>query len=114
MKSRINDISLIKEEKELLENGDVGNTSYATLVYNTAKKFFYVLITSYDRELLKYTEIVKDSYGYDRHYFHEYFRGEDSAQKIDFNIFCLTVVFRLSKIVFVGMNFILCDWVHTF
>lgn len=60
MKSRSNDNSSTEEEREAMEEGNIGDSCCAQSARNAPKKFFSVIMTSTDPEILKYTEIAVD------------------------------------------------------
>ena len=56
---------------------------YFKTVYNTAKKFFIILMSSDQDKLIVYTEIVLDWNGNKIYYFYMYFKGERYPTKKD-------------------------------
>ena len=76
MKSTLNTSELMPEEIEMLQNDSKGSTAYFKSVYNTAKKFFIILMSSDQDKLITYTEIVLDLNGNEIYYFHMHFKGE--------------------------------------
>ena len=76
MKSGLNMSGLSPEEIETLQSDSKGSTRYFKTVYNTAKKFFIILMSSDQHKLIAYTEIVHDRNGNETYYFHIYFKED--------------------------------------
>ena len=74
MKSTLNTSGLLPEEIEILQNDNKDSMAYFKSVYNTAKKFFIILMSSDQDKLITYTEIVLDLNGNEIYYFHMHFK----------------------------------------
>ena len=99
MKSRINLNSLTSEEIDTLKDDGIGNNKHIQEVYNTAKKFFTILFSSKNPNILKYTVIVKDKSRDYTHFFREYFRGTPQTRKKNLNDLLKLFALRKKKVI---------------